>query len=409
LPGSAALAPVRDPGPPPIRLDAVPFSNDPHDPSKPPTYPVAILSHDRVVIYQGCDRGRRRSSRQRDQFAQIRSNTYKGYLARSTRSRIEKVLGTWLTAIKYYRRDLKRQYDPGRAYPVFATLTLPSAQVHSDREITKACMSPFLIRLRREYGVDHYFWRAEAQANGRIHYHMILDRYIPADQFQMLWNLSTNALGYLDRYFEETGSIYPPSCDLVAVRDHIKDPETGKVRRVDPVKYLLKYALKDPRPERIETESGAIEGEMITEQGQKARPIEGRVWGMSDTLRDLQPPRAEATLRMINALEQHAGLGDLRKVQKEHVAIYYGRIHEILGKVKDQWRVLLTAYHYSVFATLYPGQINKATGWDHVRVDLGNTWLDLADGVIYDRLTAEQLQDQAYRQATTTRTEYYRA
>jgi len=182
---------------------------------------------------------------------------FNGYMSPATKRKVRKIVSTWLRAVMIYRAQIKRRWDPGRAYPVFLTVTLPSDQVHRDSEITRKCLGPFLQELRRQHGIDHYFWRAESQENGRIHYHILADRYIRAEDLQIAWNKAINKLGYVDRYWEKTGEATPPSTEIHAVRDKVQDKKTGAWRSVDPVDYLLEYVMDAPKPEEIEGEEPA--------------------------------------------------------------------------------------------------------------------------------------------------------
>lgn len=84
----------------------------------------------------------------------------------------------------------------------FVTLTLPSKQIHSDLEIKK-CLNNFLTRLRQTYKIDNYIWKAELQKNENIHFHLVLDIYIPFQAIRYYWNLAINVLGYVDRYSDK--------------------------------------------------------------------------------------------------------------------------------------------------------------------------------------------------------------
>jgi hypothetical protein len=84
--------------------------------------------------------------------------------------------------------------------PNFVTLTLSSKQIHSDNEITTQCLHYFLTACKRRWKVDLYLWRAEKQANGNLHFHIIFNRFIPWGDMRELWNNCQNRLGYVDRY-----------------------------------------------------------------------------------------------------------------------------------------------------------------------------------------------------------------
>jgi len=91
----------------------------------------------------------------------------------------------------------------GKAYSFklcFITLTLPSAQVHTDQVLKARCLNQFLIEARKKWNVKNYLWRAEKQKNGNIHFHILADKFIPWSEMRDVWNRIINKLGYVDRY-----------------------------------------------------------------------------------------------------------------------------------------------------------------------------------------------------------------
>lgn len=85
----------------------------------------------------------------------------------------------------------------------FITLTLPSKQKHTDNEIKNLCLNSLIIELKKYYHIRHYIWRAEKQENGNIHFHLLVDKFIPYQNLRDRWNRIINKLGYVDRYREE--------------------------------------------------------------------------------------------------------------------------------------------------------------------------------------------------------------
>lgn len=82
----------------------------------------------------------------------------------------------------------------------FVTLTLASKQIHSDNEIKAELLNQFFVEARKKWNVDKYVWRAEKQKNGSIHFHIIIDKFIPHYRLRAVWNRIQNKLGYVDRY-----------------------------------------------------------------------------------------------------------------------------------------------------------------------------------------------------------------
>lgn len=321
---------------------------------------------------------------------------FNGYMSPATKRKVRKIVSTWLRSIMIYRAQIKKRWDPGRAYPVFLTVTLPSAQVHRDSEITRKCFGPFLQELKRQHGIDHYFWRAESQENNRIHYHVLTDRYIRGEDLQIAWNKQINKLGYVDRYYEKTGEATPPSTEVHAIRDKVKDRKTGEMRSVDPVDYLLGYVMDAPAPEAIEGEEPGDQtgprkliGRYRHRDGRietyTARAIEGRVWGMSDSLRSIREPRAKASVRLIVALEDARDRGLLRRVDNDHATMYFGDVSLAIGRAHPGMWQLITSHYINVFAYLYQDQLPPEYVRGRTFFEPQDLWCDLQEFALYNR------------------------
>jgi hypothetical protein len=88
----------------------------------------------------------------------------------------------------------------GNYFLSFITLTLSSDQIHSDYEIKRNCLEPFLNEMRKRWKVSNYIWRAEKQANGNLHFHIVSDRFIWWNDLRNSWNYYQERLGYVTRY-----------------------------------------------------------------------------------------------------------------------------------------------------------------------------------------------------------------
>jgi len=137
----------------------------------------------------------------------------------------------------------------------FITLTLPSPQIHKDSEIINKCLNQFLIECRKYHLVKNYVWRAEKQKNGNIHFHILIDQFIPWYMMRNSWNRIVNKLGYVDRFQEKHGHTTPNSTDIHS---------TKKIKNIR--LYLLKYMTKS---------------EQNTEQS-------GRIWSCNQELSNIK-------------------------------------------------------------------------------------------------------------------------
>lgn len=181
----------------------------------------------------------------------------------------------------------------------FVTLTLPSRQIHSDNEIKAKCLNQFIIEIKRVYKVKRYIWRAEKQKNGNIHFHIIVDKFIPYLELRSRWNRIVNKLGYVDRYREDQmnwhSKGFKPRLELRktwsirkqkeayerGVKGHWNNPNSTDVHSVYKIRnikeYISKYLTKNEIDQKIN------ENEEIDLMQQT-----GRIWSCSEDLMNLK-------------------------------------------------------------------------------------------------------------------------
>lgn len=146
------------------------------------------------------------------------SSAYNGYLSPATRRYVERMMSVWLTSIELNAmlRKHNKEVNSEKVFPTFVTLTLPSTQLHTDNTIKSDILAPFIKWLtsdsssvfkkgskkgqKKGFGVTAYFWRAEAQKNTKIHFHVIADKYVPWERIREKWNQCCERLGYVTRY-----------------------------------------------------------------------------------------------------------------------------------------------------------------------------------------------------------------
>lgn len=87
------------------------------------------------------------------------------------------------------------------------TLTLPSEQKHSDKEIKEKCLNQFLTEMRQKYGMKNYVWKAELQKNENIHFHITTDTFVNHVKVRNIWNRIISKLGYVQEYSRKMRSM----------------------------------------------------------------------------------------------------------------------------------------------------------------------------------------------------------
>jgi hypothetical protein len=141
-----------------------------------------------------------------EEKAALKGNTpprfkeHSGIISKKAKTRMLRAID-WLLVLSENKTVYKPHTKKKFKFKVsFVTLTLASKQVHSDNVIKSELLNQFFIEARKKWGVDKYVWRAEKQLNGNIHFHIIIDKFIPHYRLRANWNRIQNKLGYVDRY-----------------------------------------------------------------------------------------------------------------------------------------------------------------------------------------------------------------
>lgn len=136
-------------------------------------------------------------------------------LSRKASQNVKDAIDTLLCFASYKTVFVKNTKSYFRYKVNFITLTLPSKQIHSDKEVLSKCFIPFLKAWRRRRPKLLYIWKAEIQDNGNIHFHITSNAFYHYRNLRRDWNKFINKLGYVDR----SSSINPNSTDVHSVRN----------------------------------------------------------------------------------------------------------------------------------------------------------------------------------------------
>jgi hypothetical protein len=114
------------------------------------------------------------------------------------------------------------------------TLTLASPQNLTDTEVKKRCLNHFLTVMREKYKIRNYIWRAESQQNGRIHFHILINKFWDWRIIRKLWNHILDINGLLSWYQQNYNNDNPNSVDIHSLK---------RIRNI--VAYVTKYLTSD--------------------------------------------------------------------------------------------------------------------------------------------------------------------
>lgn len=108
-----------------------------------------------------------------------------------TKIKIKNKLKAW-----YFAQTKKRRF------PVFVFCTLTLTGDYPPEFTDKDCNKMFnvwLTKIRKIYGKFNYLWVAEKQKNGRLHYHLITDKFIHINSCQYHWLKTLKTYGFTVR------------------------------------------------------------------------------------------------------------------------------------------------------------------------------------------------------------------
>ena len=138
-----------------------------------------------------------------------------GFLNKNSSKRLKNALELLIYTAKYKTVFVKKTGTNFRYKLNFITLTLPSKQCHPDNIIISSCLSPFLESWAKHRAGFLYVWKAEIQANGNIHFHILSNSFIHYKKLQKRWNKAVEKLGYVSRCKVED----PNSTDVHALQN----------------------------------------------------------------------------------------------------------------------------------------------------------------------------------------------
>lgn len=275
-------------------------------------------------------------------------NTTTGNISRAAAKRIERAI-VWLL---YHSKQktiydilLKKQF---KFRINFITLTLPAPQVHSDDAIKKVALNNFLTICRKTHGLINYVWKAEAQINGNIHFHLVTDTYIRYNHIQEIWNRSLNLLStiptatdsggsYIDRFEAKIGHRHPNSTDVHSVK-HVKKIASyvskymsknrafkcvGELRIIDGKQVEVYYGSDEYRAEEPDKKNGKIIANIIDGP---IRKIDGRLWFLSRSLSQCKAIRLNEDDHQFADLSTIIHKAELHQFSTDFCFSYYGKV-----------------------------------------------------------------------------------
>ena len=287
------------------------------------TVQIAKISASSIVVYNKILVVRPRSEWQFVNAINLRDQEFNGFMSPKTKCKVRKMLDAWITAIEMRRTYLKQGVFYRNSKITFVTLTLSGKQTHSDNDIKRKMLNRFLVEMRREKGINHYFWRAEPQENGNIHFHILIDKYIPWRIIRDKWNEIQGDNGYLTDFYKKFLHLDPNSTDIHGLE---------KIKSL--AGYVVKYVCKT----------------------NSSRKIEGRIWGCSDSLRQLTCFETELTNEVKKYIDEVEKLDSSKVIVKDDFTLIFCNNEINLKKISPRLFYDFQNHYQTLFNDLYTGE-----------------------------------------------------
>lgn len=177
--------------------------------------PYGLLAYDRIE-YTGPKRRRPDNSPLKNLK---NKEAYSGLLSPGSKKRLRRAIQL-IVAVAEPKKAMNFKLNKEFTFKLnFVTLTLPGPQgSYTDADIKSQVLDPWIKKAKRRFDLRSYIWRAERQANGNLHFHLITDTYLPYDQLRDTWNDNLNALGFIDRFELKHKHRHPNSTDVHAIK-----------------------------------------------------------------------------------------------------------------------------------------------------------------------------------------------
>lgn len=268
----------------------------------------SYISITRDLAYKGTKAYYSQEDRRADRIKNSKRMA-RGFLSINAKRKLQKAI-EYLLYLSAEKRIYNRTTKKFLKFKVaFVTLTLSSEQKHTDDQIRKKLLHQLLVELKKNYNVENYVWKAEKQANGNIHFHIVLDRFIPHQQLRSRWNRIQNKLGYVDNYQQKhKGKTNPNSVDIHSLYN-IKNIAS----------YLSKYMSKNVE----------YREDMNPEELQKLI-VKGKLWGSNHELSNIKGASIPVDTFVEKELKKLVSSKKVKTYVADYFTVIYTNVNQLL-------------------------------------------------------------------------------
>jgi len=261
----------------------------------PVTYRYQIRGN-KILRYMSADYKTTKQYATIEKINEEKKKNYTGKMSAAAQRRVSKKILCWYTGCESYNKSFNISLEKDKKKLVFVTLTLSSTQFTSDLEVKRQLLKPFIRFLREKKGCRNWLYKCERQKNGRIHFHLIIDKYIKKEEIREAWNNLQQKEGYLDEYQKKFGKLDAPSTEIKLVKNQ---PQCER--------YIAKYIAKDDED----------------------ATIEGAVWSSSVSVATLDFFNFAETEEVTEAINDACVSGKIKYYKNDTFVVYYCLLYQI--------------------------------------------------------------------------------
>lgn len=269
------------------------------------SYTVAARNN-KVLITGNSYEAKQKRTKTIEHMRNLGKIPYSGEIKSAGKRVIENRFHCWFKANEYHNSLPENKRKRKQRRFVLITLTLPTVQMHDDKTLKLKALKPFIKELERKKGMVRWSWKAEAQKNGNLHFHVVTDTYIPRNDIDEAWFRAMERLGYLQKYQEEHPEELPPSCNV-----------KGQHEMRNPVSYITKYF----------------------EKTDNRRNVKGALWRSSKTLLLLENFKIEIGSNEVDEMLQKLGDGLRKQFDGDFFTIAIAKKPIALSQLLDRYEI----------------------------------------------------------------------
>jgi hypothetical protein len=264
--------------------------------------------------------------------------------------------------IKYYQLPCgKLFYGPDfkKFFPAYNLGFGKLKYFYDDKWIKSNLLNQFLTELRQKFKAVNYVWKAETQANGNIHFHITLNRYIYQGDLRVMWNRILDKTDFVTRYSQKFSHMsfeqyyeYRNSLQSVSYKRCLKAWEKGTLENWQNPNSTDVHSVRQIR------DIGAYLSKYFIKKNEKRRFVEGFLWRLSYQLSKFKSACTAYGSRIDSELSYLKRIFPKKIREYDWSQIYYIKIKDVFALIPNS--LLVKTFSDYVFKVLHPDQLAVA-------------------------------------------------